>query len=173
MKQPLTQANNHWGALIRRGLSLFAVFFGLSLLGLVPQFLPQASLGLNMLPLAFALLWVLWHPNGLSPLWLLLLGLSLDMVLGTALCVNTVTCLLLAWLVRSQRRFLMTQHDIVLCLSLLLVLSVGQQMQWVLQGLVTRQWGAWGLSLPALLWQAAAMPWIIALARWLLRWQSH
>ena len=126
---------------------------------MVPQALLILLLFLNMasVPLPYAGLvkahfvlmavyyWSIYRPGLVPPFLCFALGLAMDVIGGAALGLNALVFILVQWIVRDQRRFLMGQPYIVIWAIFGLVALCATVLQWGLNGL------AGGMQWPELL----------------------
>ncbi|MCB9988607.1 MAG: rod shape-determining protein MreD [Rhodospirillales bacterium] len=92
--------------------------------------------------------WAIYRPTLVAPLWCMLLGLLMDIVAGGALGVNAVILVLVQFIVRTQRRFLMGQPFVVMWFIFGLMVETVALLQWGLQGIAV---GMWGDIMPAII----------------------
>ncbi len=116
---------------------------------LVPQILLIVLLLLNMasLPLPYAdsikthfvlmaiYYWAIYRPTLIPPSLCFLIGLLMDVMGGFALGLNAMVLVIVQWLVRDQRKFLMGQPYIVIWAVFGLVALCSTLLQWALNGL--------------------------------------
>jgi rod shape-determining protein MreD len=121
---------------------------------LVPHLLLMALLILNMasLPLPYAdavknhlvlmavYYWAIYRPTLVPPFYCFLIGLAMDVVGGFPLGLNACVLVILQWLVRDQRKFLMGQPFIVIWAAFGLVALSASLMQWGLIGIRGWEW---------------------------------
>lgn len=113
----------------RLGLT-FLIGFVLLLLSVFP--LPTEHLG-DVRP-AFILMtvyyWAIMFPSTLTYFTVFLIGLSFDLLAGFPPGVNAMTLLIVQWIVRSQRKFMLGQPFRVIWAGLALMAFGAALMQW-------------------------------------------
>ena len=121
---------------------------------MVPQLLLAVLLLLNMasvpLPYAYSIkahlvlmavyYWAIYRPTLVPPSLCFLMALAMDVLSGLPLGLNALVLVLVQWLVRDQRRFMMGQPFIVIWAVFGLVSLSASMMQWALAGLFVQEW---------------------------------
>lgn len=123
---------------------------------MVPQLLLFVLLLLNMasLPLPYAdsvkkhlvlmaiYYWAIYRPTLIPPSVCFLAGLLMDVLGGFPPGLNALVLVLLQWIVRDQRKFLISQPYIVIWAVFGLVAASASVLQWALHGLHDMHWVA-------------------------------
>jgi rod shape-determining protein MreD len=121
---------------------------------MVPQLLLLLLLLLNVaaLPLPYAdsiqahlvlmavYYWAIYRPTLVPPSLCFAVGLAMDVLGGFPLGLNALVLVMVQWLVRDQRKFLMGQAFIVIWAAFGLVALSVSLVQWGMDGLLTLQW---------------------------------
>ena len=121
---------------------------------MVPQILLLLLMFLNMasIPLPYAgtvkahlvlmavYYWSIYRLTLVPASWCFCIGLAMDVIGGPALGLNALVLVLIQWVVRDQRKFLMGQPYFVIWAAFGLVTLCALLMQWALSGLVGLQW---------------------------------
>ena len=90
--------------------------------------------------------WAVYRPTLIPPLFCFLLGLTMDIIAGGVLGINAFILVIMQWIVRDQRRFLMGQPYITIWGVFALVIFLCSAAQWLLYSMAH---GAWYPPLPA------------------------
>lgn len=101
---------------------------------------PYANGVKNQLVLMAVYYWAIYRPTLVPPLFCFLLGLTMDVLSGFPLGLNACVLVVIQWLVRDQRKFLIAQPYIVIWAVFGLVAFGAALMQWGLIGLRHLDW---------------------------------
>lgn len=83
--------------------------------------------------------WSIFRPSAMPAVLAFSLGIVMDLLTGATLGLHAFILLILRWLLKSQRRFLMGQPFIALWLVFFIVTMMGRFMYWGLFSLFERQ----------------------------------
>jgi rod shape-determining protein MreD len=86
--------------------------------------------------------WAIYRPTLVPPSFCFVIGLLLDLLSGMPPGMNALIFVLIQWIVRDQRRFLMGQPYVTIWAVFGLVAMASALMQWGLYGLVNMNWPA-------------------------------
>lgn len=116
------------------------LLFALLILNMASIPLPYADSVKNHLVLMAVYYWAIYRPTLVPPFYCFAMGLAMDVLGGFPPGLNACVLVLLQWLVRDQRKFLMGQPFIVIWAAFGLVALTASLMQWGLIGLRGWQW---------------------------------
>lgn len=117
-----------------------ALLFVLLLLNIASLPLPNADAVKAHLVLMAVYYWAIYRPTLIPPAFCFAIGLVIDLVAHLPMGLNAVVLLLVQWLVRDQRRFLMGQPYVVIWAVYGLVALSASMLQWVLYGVFNMHW---------------------------------
>lgn len=112
----------------------------LTLMSLAAFQIPGAALVKPYLILMAVYYWAINRPTLVPPSLCFALGLFIDIMAGLPLGMNALTLVLVRWLVRDQRRFLMGQPYITLWAMFALVTVFAAGLQWLLMSMAETAW---------------------------------
>jgi len=124
----------------RLSLPFFALL-ALFMLNVTALPLPSAMGGLKpQLVLMFVYYWAIYRPTLVPPVLCFALGLLMDILAGLPLGMNALILLVVQWLVKDQRRFLMGQPYITIWAVFGLIAGLAASVQWALYGMARLHW---------------------------------
>jgi rod shape-determining protein MreD len=110
------------------------------LLGLLSLPVPYAGSARPALVLMAVYYWAIYRPTLVPPVLCFAAGLLTDILSGMPLGLNALVLVIVQWIVRSQRRFLMGQTYKVLWAIFALVAVLASAATWGLYGLLAMRW---------------------------------
>jgi rod shape-determining protein MreD len=110
------------------------------LLGVMSLPLPYVGATRPSLVLMTIYYWSIYRPTLVPPFLCFAAGLLIDILTGMPLGLNALVMVVVQWIVRSQRRFLMGQTYKVLWALFGLTAALATGLTWALYGLVQSNW---------------------------------
>ncbi len=161
------KSSSQFGTSTVRQFGRFGVTLSIIFVLLVLSAFPFPFWGLGEIRPAFLLIavyyWAVFRPQMLSPAGAFAAGLALDLVSAWPLGMNALSLLVVQWVVKSQRNFLLGQNFMVIWFSFALVALLSGILQWAVFSLLELHFMSirpvlTGILMTAVVYPLIAMP---------------
>ena len=122
-------------SVLRRWAAAIVVFFALIVLSLFPFRIGSFGEIRPSFMIMAIYYWAIMRPAAFSPLAAFGAGAAFDLLAGFPFGLNALTLVLVQWVARAQRRFLLGQPFLVMWAGLSIVAAGAMALQWALMSL--------------------------------------